>query len=108
VLDAYVGAGGGIVGDLFESDFGGWLTDPALLDRLVDARLTAEREWIAAEGWKWVATAIDLPWEATRGTRPLEREEVAMSEERQQRLAELYAEGEALQLPISRAAAILP
>lgn len=95
-LDAYVDAGGGIVRDLFESDFGGWLTDPALLDRLVDARLTAEGERIAAEGWKWVATAIDLPWEATQGTRPLEREEVAMSDVEQKRLDALEAEGEAL------------
>jgi len=95
-LDAYVEAGGGIVRDLFESDFGGWLTDPALLDRLVDAKLSAEGERVAAEGWKWVATAIDLPWEATRGTRPLEREEVAMSDDEQQRLGELEAEGEAL------------
>lgn len=95
-LDAYVEAGGGIVRDLFESDFGGWLTDPALLDRLVDAKLTAEGERIASEGWKWVATAIDLPWEATRGTRPLAREEVAMSDEEQNRLGELEAEGEAL------------
>lgn len=95
-LDAYVEAGGGIVRDLFESDFGGWLTDPALLDRLVDTKLTAEGERIAAEGWKWVATAIDLPWEATRGTRPLEREKIAMSDEEQQRLGALEAEGDAL------------
>lgn len=95
-LDAYVEAGGGIVRDLFESDFGGWLTDPALLDRLVDAKLTAEGERISAEGWKWVATAIDLPWEATRGTRRLAREEVAMSREETKRLEELEAEGETL------------
>ncbi len=35
-IDAYLAAGGGIVRDLFEADDGGWLTDPALLDRLVD------------------------------------------------------------------------
>lgn len=95
-LDAYAEAGGGIVRDLFESDFGGWLTDPALLDRLVDAKLTAEGARIAGEGWKWVATAIDLPWEATRGTRPLPREETPMSDDETKRLEALEAEGEAL------------
>ena len=49
---------GGIMRDLFESDDGGWLTDPALLDRLVDEKLRAEGERIGAEGWKWVAVAV--------------------------------------------------
>ena len=40
-LDTYLEAGGSIARDLFESDGGGWLTDPALLDRLVDAKLKA-------------------------------------------------------------------
>ncbi len=40
-VDAYVAAGGGVVRDLFEADGGGWLTDPALLDRLVDAIASA-------------------------------------------------------------------
>lgn len=65
-VDAYVAAGGSVVRDLFEADGGGWLTDPALLDRLVDERLKAEGTRILAEGWKWVTTSIDLPWDATR------------------------------------------
>lgn len=95
-IDAYVAAGGGIVRDLFEADAGGWLTDPALLDRLVDEKLTAEGERIAGEGWKWVATAIDLPWSATSGLRRLASEEVPMSEEDDKALAALEAEADDL------------
>jgi ParB family transcriptional regulator, chromosome partitioning protein len=38
-LDAYQAAGGLITRDLFEDDEGGWLQDPALLDRLVSPTL---------------------------------------------------------------------
>lgn len=93
-LDKYLDAGGGIARDLFEADGGGWLTDPALLDRLVDDKLKSEGARILAEGWKWVTTAIDLPWEATRGFREIDREEVAMTEAEAARVAELEAEGE--------------
>lgn len=95
-VEAYVAAGGGIVRDLFEADAGGWLTDPPLLDRLVDEKLTAEGERIAGEGWKWVATAIDLPWSATSGLRRLPGEEVAMSEDDERALAALEKEADDL------------
>lgn len=95
-IEAYLAAGGGIVRDLFEADAGGWLTDPALLDRLVDEKLTAEGERIAGEGWKWVATAIDLPWSATSGLRRLASEEVAMTEADDAALAALEAEADDL------------
>lgn len=95
-IDAYVAAGGGVVRDLFEADGGGWLTDPALLDRLVDEKLKAEGTRILAEGWKWVTTSIDLPWDATRDLRAIDREEVAMSDDEQARVAALEAESEAL------------
>lgn len=95
-LDAYVDAGGGVVRDLFEADNGGWLTDPPLLDRLVDEKLAAAGEEIAAEGWKWVATAIDLPWDATRGLRAIFGEEVPMTDEETARVSVLEAEGDEL------------
>ncbi|MFT8806254.1 MAG: hypothetical protein ABF856_14040, partial [Acetobacter aceti] len=38
-LDAYLAAGGPIMRDLFEADDGGWLQDPATLDRLVMEKL---------------------------------------------------------------------
>lgn len=95
-VDAYVAAGGGVVRDLFEADGGGWLTDPALLDRLVDERLKAEGERILAEGWQWVTASIDLPWDATRDLRAIDRAEVPMTDDEQARVAALETESEAL------------
>jgi ParB family transcriptional regulator, chromosome partitioning protein len=95
-VDAYVAAGGSIVRDLFEADDGGWLTDQALLDRLVDEKLTAIGQRIGEEGWKWVQTTIDLPHGAARGLRWLESTEVAMTDDEQARLAALEAEADAL------------
>ena len=40
-VDAYEAAGGIVMRDLFEHDDGGWLQDPALLDRLVIEKLQA-------------------------------------------------------------------
>ena len=95
-VDAYLAAGGGIVRDLFEADDGGWLTDPALLDRLVDEKLGTVAAHIAKEGWLWVQTAIDLPWSATSGLRRLVSTEVAMTAEEEAKLAELEAEADKL------------
>ncbi|HET6523196.1 ParB/RepB/Spo0J family partition protein [Sphingopyxis sp.] len=95
-VDAYVAAGGGVVRDLFEADGGGWLTDPALLDRLVDEKLKAKGTRILAEGWKWVTTSIDLPWDATRDLRAIDRADVPMSDDEQARVTALEAESEAL------------
>ena len=64
-----------------EDDDGGWLTDPALLDRLVDAKLAAEGNRIGTEGWKWVATAVDLPWNATNGHREIVGAELPLTED---------------------------
>jgi len=60
-LDAYEQAGGAIMRDLFEHDDGGWLQDVPLLDRLVTEKLKVEAETIAAEGWKWIAVAVNFP-----------------------------------------------
>ena len=96
-VDAYVAAGGGVMRDLFEDDDGGWLTDPALLDRLVDAKLAAEGNRIGTEGWKWVATAVDLPWNATNGHREIVGAELPMTEAEQARLTALQAEIEQIE-----------
>ena len=96
-VDAYVAAGGHVLRDLFEEDDGGWLTDPALLDRLVSEKLQAEGEAIGAEGWKWVATAVDLPWGVTDGMREIEGVPVSRTPEEDARLAELEAEAEAIE-----------
>ena len=53
-LDAYTAAGGIVQRDLFSEDRGGWITDAALLERLVAERMEREAEAIRAEGWRWV------------------------------------------------------
>jgi ParB family chromosome partitioning protein len=80
-LTAYEQAGGGMMRDLFEADDGGWLTDPALLDKLVAEKLTAAAEEVASEGWKWITVDIDLPYGYRHGLRALVGSTVDMTEE---------------------------
>jgi ParB family chromosome partitioning protein len=70
-IDAYVAAGGVVLRDLFEADNGGWLQDPALLDRLVGEKLRSSADGIAAEGWKWIVVDVDLPYGYAHGLRSL-------------------------------------
>jgi ParB family chromosome partitioning protein len=104
--DAYEAAGGVILRDLFEHDDGGWLQDPALLDRLVTEKLKREAENLSAEGWKWIAVAVDFPYGHTNGLRRLTGEIIPLTEEEQathealqseyDRLEEQYAEADEL------------
>ena len=80
-LADYEAAGGIVLRDLFESDDGGWLQDPALLDRLVAEKLGREAEAVRAEGWTWVEVAPDFPYGHTYGLRRLCGTEVAMTED---------------------------
>jgi ParB family chromosome partitioning protein len=79
-IEAYEAAGGIVLRDLFESDDGGWLQDPGLLDRLVAEKLEREAEAIRAEGWKWIEIAPDFPYGHTYGLRRLSGTEVPRSE----------------------------
>jgi ParB family chromosome partitioning protein len=96
-LDAYQTAGGYVLRDLFEADDGGWLQDIALLDQLVDAKLKAEAERVAGEGWKWIATAVEFPYDADAGMRILEGEQPPLTDEQESRLEALRREAEALE-----------
>ena len=96
-VEAYEAAGGEVTRDLFENDRGGWLQDPALLDRLVQDKLKQEAEALSAEGWKWIAVAVDFPYGHTNGLRQLDGETVEMSEEVSARRAVLLAEFDALE-----------
>jgi ParB family chromosome partitioning protein len=96
-VEAYEAAGGEVTRDLFENDRGGWLQDPALLDRLVQDKLKQEAEALSAEGWKWIAVAVDFPYGHTNGLRRLEGETVEMSLEETARRAALRAEFDALE-----------
>ena len=91
-LDAYEQAGGTVLRDLFAHDDGGWLQDVPLLDRLATEKLKAEAETIAAEGWKWIAVAVDFPYGHTNGLRELEGELADLTEEERATLDALNAE----------------
>jgi ParB family chromosome partitioning protein len=75
----YEAAGGIVLRDLFEADDGGWLQDPALLDRLVAAKLEREAEAVRGEGWKWVEVAPDFPYGHTYGLRRISGKEVPLT-----------------------------
>ena len=83
--------------DLFEDDDGGWLQDPALLDRLANEKLQAEAETLRPEGWKWIAVALDFPYGHTHGLRRLTGETVALTEEESAACEALRAEHDALE-----------
>lgn len=59
-VEAYEAEGGAVLRDLFTEDGGGWLEDPALLDRLVAEKLTGlAEEARQREGWKWAGVGSD-------------------------------------------------
>jgi len=95
-LDAYVEAGGYVMRDLFSSDQDGWLQDPALVEQLVNAKLTTIAEEIGAEGWKWVEAAIDLPYGCERGKRRITGTTVPLTDDEQSKLDALVEEYDGL------------
>jgi ParB family transcriptional regulator, chromosome partitioning protein len=102
-VEAYEAAGGAIIRDLFDDDRGGWLHDPTLLDRLVHDKLKQEAEALSAEGWKWIAVAVDFPYGHTNGLRQLEGETVEMNDDESARRSTLLAEFDALEAEYAEA-----
>jgi ParB family transcriptional regulator, chromosome partitioning protein len=96
-VDAYEAAGGVVLRDLFQGDDGGWLEDPALLDRLVTEKLQAEAEALALEGWKWTEVATDLPYGYSHGLRRLAGDPAPMTDDESASHAALLAEYRALE-----------
>jgi ParB family chromosome partitioning protein len=95
-LDAYTGAGGYVMRDLFSTDAEGWLQDPALVEQLVGEKLTIIANEIAAEGWKWVEAAIDLPYGCEHGKRRIASTTQPLTGEEQARLDALVEEYDAI------------
>jgi ParB family chromosome partitioning protein len=91
-VEAYEAAGGTMLRDLFQGDDGGWLEDPALLDRLVAERLQIEAEALVPEGWKWIEVSVDLPYGYSHGMRRLYGDPVPMTEDEVAAHAGLLAE----------------
>jgi len=96
-VDIYEAASGVVMRDLFQHDDGGWLQDPALLDRLVIEKLQVEAETLRAEGWNWIAVATDFPYGHAAGLRRLIGETVDLSEEEDASFGALKAEQDALE-----------
>ena len=96
-VEAYEAAGGTILRDLFQGDDGGWLEDPALLDRLVAQKLQAEAETIATEGWKWIEVSIDLPYGYNHAMRGLKGKPTPMTDSEGADHAKLLTEYRALE-----------
>lgn len=95
-VEAYVEAGGAVMRDLFQTDDGGWLDDPRLLDRLVEARLNDAVAELRSEGWKWVEAAVDLPYGHTYDLRRLRGEQPVLSPEEEAAREALQAEFDTL------------
>ncbi|WP_425388603.1 ParB/RepB/Spo0J family partition protein [Azospirillum thiophilum] len=96
-VEAYEAAGGAVMRDLFQHDDGGWLQDPALLDRLVAEKLEMEAATVQAEGWKWVEVTLAFPYGHSRGLRRLAGEPVPLTEAEQATYDALHAEYERLE-----------
>ncbi len=96
-VEAYEAAGGIVMRDLFQHDEGGWLQDPALLDRLAIEKLQTEAEALQDEGWKWITAAPDFPYGHTAGLRRLVGATVDLTEDERASFVALQAENEALE-----------
>ena len=70
-VDAYEAAGGIVLRDLFQSDDGGWLQDPGLLDSMVAEKLKTAADQVAEEGWKWIEVAVSVPYGHDHGLREI-------------------------------------
>jgi ParB family chromosome partitioning protein len=95
-MKAYVKAGGTVLRDLFDTEHEGYLTDIALLDRLVTKKLEAEEKKLRAEGWKWVEIMPEIDHARLNGMASVDPEDLPIDEEREEESQRLAAEYDAL------------
>jgi ParB family chromosome partitioning protein len=95
-IKAYKKAGGHILRDLFQPEHDGYLTDVAVLDRLVIDKLEAEAGAIRAEGWKWVEIMPSINHDHLRGLGRVYPEREPPTEEQQAESEALTARYDAL------------
>lgn len=94
-IEAYEAEGGTVLRDLFTEDGGGWLEDPALLDRMVVEKLAGLAEDARQrEGWKWAEAATD--YEPVRALGRVYPVEVARTDEERAQIAALSEEYDGL------------
>ena len=90
-LEAYQAANGAVLRDLFVEDHDGWLTDIALLDRLVAEKLEAAAKDVRQEGWKWAEVHPEYPHGQINAFRRIYPEMSPLSDEAQGKLNTLTA-----------------
>lgn len=95
-LDAYRTAGGIIRQDLFSDEDEGYVTDVALLDRLVADKLSATAADISAEGWKWVEHAAEADYQTLSRFSRCQPDRAVLSDEDQAELDQLSGEYDSL------------
>jgi ParB family chromosome partitioning protein len=95
-VGAYQAASGVVLRDLFDEEHEGFLTDVALLDRLVNEKLEGVADTVRAEGWKWVVVMPRYDHSATADMRRIYPKAATLSEGDRAKLAALEAEYEAL------------
>ncbi|WP_072389397.1 ParB/RepB/Spo0J family partition protein [Hyphomicrobium sp. CS1BSMeth3] len=101
--ETYEKAGGTILRDLFEPDDGGWLQEPALLEKLVAEKLERGGDSVRAEGWKWIEVVTELPYGHGHGLRQLSGREVPMTDEEAATRDTLQAEFDKLEAEYAEA-----
>lgn len=69
-IEAYELAGGAVKRDLFDTEQGRFVCDPALLQRLASEKLEAIVETVRGEGWGWVEARLDVDHQALRQLTP--------------------------------------
>ncbi|MBV9825363.1 MAG: ParB/RepB/Spo0J family partition protein [Alphaproteobacteria bacterium] len=95
-LKAYRKAGGHVLRDLFEAEHDGYLTDPALLDRLVISKLEKEAKAIRAEGWAWIEIMPEIAHDRLRQMKRVYPEIEPLSPDQQAEIDRLTAAYDAL------------
>jgi ParB family chromosome partitioning protein len=64
---------------------------------MVDEQLKAEGTRIGEEGWKWVAVAVDFPYDYDEGMRVIDGEQPLLTENQEAKLASLGEEADRLE-----------
>jgi ParB family chromosome partitioning protein len=95
-VEPYLAAGGTIERDLFDDQNEGYLTDPALLVRLVGDRCEKLVADLVAQGWAWVKPSPENPWELLQQYTRLQPVPVTLSEDLMQEAEKLQAELDAI------------
>ncbi|RUU93429.1 chromosome partitioning protein ParB, partial [Mesorhizobium sp. M1A.F.Ca.IN.020.03.2.1] len=91
-LADYEAVGGPVKRDLFDESNAGYVTDAALLEKLVAEKLEAAAEAVRAEGWKWVEITTDLPYDTFQSYGRRYPKLVDLGEEEQVEFDKLTAE----------------